>query len=122
MNSKQTPQKDRLRELPSVDKLLLDFDDAIDEFGHKAATNALRKVLDDRRARIVSGDSSETDAVTLRSSALAILKTSAAHGLRRVFNLTGTVLHTNLGRAILPTEAIDAIRMAASREATGKPM
>jgi L-seryl-tRNA(Ser) seleniumtransferase len=114
VNSKQTPQKDRLRELPSVDKLLLDFDDAIDEFGHKAATNALRKVLDDRRARIVSGDSSETDAVTLRSSALAILKTSAAHGLRRVFNLTGTVLHTNLGRAILPTEAIDAIRMAAS--------
>jgi len=53
---------------------------------------------------------------TLHARIAERLEAETRLSLRPVFNLTGTVLHTNLGRAVLPREAIEAVAAA-----TGAP-
>jgi L-seryl-tRNA(Ser) seleniumtransferase len=106
--------KDKLRLLPSVDRLLLGFKDTVEQYGHQAVTAALREVLQDCRKRIIAGDLSSADEMAIKQAALQMLKAHGIPHLRQVFNLSGTVLHTNLGRAILPAEAIEAIQSVAT--------
>ena len=114
MDATSKPDKNKLRELPSVDRLLTGLDDAVETFGHDATVAALRQVLADVRVRVMSGEENTPGEPAIRQAALDVLRREATPGLRRVFNLTGTVLHTNLGRAVLPAEAIDAVTAVAS--------
>ena len=110
--SKKTPSP--VAGLPSVDRLL-NADDAAPltaEFGRAPTTDAIRRVLDDVRASVLAGADLPEDAAIL-SAAAGYLSSASAPSLRPVYNLTGTVLHTNLGRAALPQEAIDAVAEAA---------
>jgi len=109
MDSDDTPPDAGLRAIPSIDRLLAGFDDSIERFGHQASVAALRNAVQDARDAIVSGSAAAISEDSIRQAARVRLEDGAEPRLRRVYNLSGTVLHTNLGRAVLPAAAIDAV-------------
>jgi L-seryl-tRNA(Ser) seleniumtransferase len=89
---------------------------AIAQFGRPAAVAAVRQTLEAARAALRAGGAPANAPDTIAGSALTKLAEEARPSLRPVFNLTGTVLHTNLGRAILAESAVEAA-VAAMRSA-----
>src|SRR6516165_8658412 len=104
----------RLRALPSVDDVLKADAAvlAIDCFGWSAAVTAVRQTLDAARTALRAGKTPPSQPEAIADAALARLTAHARPSLRPVFNLTGTVLHTNLGRAMLAEAAIEAATAA----------
>ncbi|MEX8192494.1 L-seryl-tRNA(Sec) selenium transferase [Comamonas guangdongensis] len=98
-------------QLPAVDKLLLaDVMQTLrHSYGLEACTQAVREVLGRLRSRLLAGEALHCDAADMLQEAQQQLEQRFAPRLRPVFNLSGTVLHTNLGRALLPQAAIDAV-------------
>jgi L-seryl-tRNA(Ser) seleniumtransferase len=99
----------RLRDLPSVTQALAEplAQNMISEFGHARTTAAVRTALDEARETVRAGGAAP-HAAQIAASANMRLAQEACSGQRPVFNLTGTVLHTNLGRALLAEVAIEA--------------
>ncbi|WHP31472.1 L-seryl-tRNA(Sec) selenium transferase [Trabulsiella odontotermitis] len=98
-------------QLPATDRLLRDpmFSPLLARFGHSRVVDILRQLLDEARAAI--GEHHRLpdwcdDWLQTASERLAQDERSA---LRPVFNLSGTVLHSNLGRALQSEAAIDAV-------------
>lgn len=102
---------------PSVDKLLQSapLAAACGQFGRQLVVDALREELAALRAAIGLGTatSAHMQEDYIAEAVNARLADWARPSLRPVFNLTGTVLHTNLGRAPMPAEAIEAVAMVA---------
>ncbi len=100
------PGVDRVLRLAAVEAL-------IEAYGRPAVADAVRMVQDRLRAAMAAGAAPAADENAVAEGVAAALEDSARPTLRPVFNLTGTVLHTNLGRAPLPQAAIDAVAAVA---------
>ena len=103
--------KQHLRDLPSVDRVLRETPHLTERWGHERVTTAVRNELEHIRnnMELINSVSKTSILGHVVASVETELENAANSSLISVFNLTGTVLHTNLGRASLPREAVDAV-------------
>jgi L-seryl-tRNA(Ser) seleniumtransferase len=97
-------QQRKLRGLPSVEALAARLNGAT----RSVAVAAARAEIERARARILAGEELDGSLEGLEASAARRAAGLERGSLQRVINATGVVLHTNLGRAPLAPEAIDA--------------
>lgn len=111
------PNTNRVSALPAIERLLQRDEVAsmIEQHGRTACTQALRDVVSAARESLLAGEDIDIAEAALTAHARFIIEAAAQRHLRPVFNLTGTVLHTNLGRALLPIEAVTAMVEAATQ-------
>jgi L-seryl-tRNA(Ser) seleniumtransferase len=106
--------------VPSVDAVLRRpaLREAVEAHGHVLVVELARSALEAVRRTALAGDGQPVRAdieTEIERRTLDALARLTALPLTPVFNLTGTVLHTNLGRAVLPREAIEAIVAVAAQ-------
>lgn len=101
-----------LRGLPSVDRVLRwpDIMVLVEKHGRAETTQAIRETL--AALREAAQPVTRIDEEVIVPSVLSRLDARTGQRLKPLFNLTGTVLHTNLGRAILAEEAVAAAAAA----------
>ena len=104
------------RAIPSLDRLLqlAAVTDLVARYGRPLVAGAARAELDALRTALTHAPAVFDEAAFVRACSER-LSLETRPSLRPVFNLTGTVLHTNLGRAVLPPEAAEAAVRAMTR-------
>lgn len=108
-----------LRELPAVDRLLREplLEELQLKFPRKVVLQAVQETIDSYRSRITSGSSDlselpqagELHPANLACEAAALAEKKAGLNLKPLINATGIIIHTNLGRAPLSKQAVEAL-------------
>ncbi|CAM4098685.1 L-seryl-tRNA(Sec) selenium transferase [Roseateles saccharophilus] len=101
--------KARPQDLPALDKLLRDCAPLVAEHGHTLVAGEARVLLDGLRARAVVGQLTRLELEALAPMLAARVQARLAPSMRAVLNLSGTVIHTNLGRALLADAALQQV-------------
>jgi len=117
--TKPDDKQSQLRGLAAVDEVLREpaVEELLERFPRDLVVDATRAVLDRLRQEILQ-QGTEVAAEALTPAMLApwiehLLTVAVTPSLKRVINATGVVVHTNLGRSVLPLESLEAIVMAA---------
>ena len=109
-----TDNKTNLRQIPSVDAVLAmsEAEEQIDRCGRQATVAAIRRVLAGMRNAIQQGEKvskEECEPGTVLAKAVGLMDEESRPNIQRVINATGIVLHTGLGRAVMPDCAGEAV-------------
>jgi L-seryl-tRNA(Ser) seleniumtransferase len=95
---------DRMRALPSVDRVM----GLLSDLSPRVAAAVARRALEDARARVAAGEEAP-GAEEVAAAARALVESDHLAALIPVINATGVLIHTNLGRVPLGREQLDAV-------------
>jgi len=112
--------KQQLAEIPSIDRLLAAgwVRPLLERHARSFVVEILRRVCDELRDDIRTGRrGAGAIGAEIERRALADVGLRERAGPEEVVNASGVVLHTNLGRALLPEEAIEALTRVARNAA-----
>ena len=112
-----TPSEAARRALPSVDRLLTSgaMSALVAQHGRMMTVEAVRDLLQVQRDQLAQGKAVDFDEAAFSLACARELEERTRPSLRPVINLSGTVLHTNLGRALMPQSVAEAVVTAMTR-------
>lgn len=110
----------QLRQIPQIQTLLTlpALQDAVSQYGHEDVVAALRDILAQTRAAMLSDDQAELPAFSdpcFTRQVTGAIEAARAPSLVPAINATGIIIHTNLGRARLAPQALEGMHSAGAQ-------
>lgn len=116
-------KKELLRQIPKIDEVLRDqrLFVCLESTSRVLVTDSAREVIEELRKRILNLSDDETfilDNDDIIEQIVERVRSKRQKSLRPLINVTGTILHTNLGRAKLSAEACRSVTEVAAGYST----